>query len=292
MISAGSLRDVRVPGKVFLMGEYSVIQGGKALVTAIRPGIEYSLDHGQALSVHPESPLGVFQSEQNSILEIKLSSSESSLGLGSSTAELIAAEVFSNGSTEGARSTKALWNWYRNHFPRASGADLAVQYEALRSGAGLFEVENLETVHPLSGGPLLSQLYLFQASESQKLPTHVNLNQVRSVLPLREANLFVDRFRNALEHAGESDLKVLNEWAAYLQSHGLVTDFARSVQLALSRIDGVIGVKGCGAGLNDLFLVAMGGKYSFSEVNQRLAPVLNQFQLRPLGSVEELLWRK
>ena len=124
MISAGSLRDVRVPGKVFLMGEYSVIQGGKALVTAIRPGIEYSLDHGQALSVHPESPLGVFQSEQNSILEIKLSSSESSLGLGSSTAELIAAEVFSNGSTEGARSTKALWNWYRNHFPRASGATL------------------------------------------------------------------------------------------------------------------------------------------------------------------------
>jgi mevalonate kinase len=54
------LKAFEVPGKIVLMGEYSVIEGGCAIVAPIRPPFRYEIGFSKP---HPESPYGKYISE-------------------------------------------------------------------------------------------------------------------------------------------------------------------------------------------------------------------------------------
>jgi hypothetical protein len=78
-----------------------------------------------------------------------------------------------------------------------------------------------------------------------------------------------------------SDWKILDEWANELAQHGLETEWAHQVRAKLRAVSGVLGVKGCGAGLNDAFLVALHGQYDRGLLEQIIA----EQELQVLGTL-------
>jgi hypothetical protein len=273
----------KIPGKMFLMGEYSVIDGGKAIVAALNPRFEYSTAEGKLISIHKDSPLGKYLLQTNQKLNLRMSDEGLGAGFGTSTAELIAGMQFVNGVLP---QTAAILTWYRKEFPDASGADLAAQLESFHQNHALFEISNHQSVVPIGYTKQLQQILLFQVPPEEKLATHVNLKKARKPVPVEEANLFVDRLRTTLRTGDRAGFAVLTEWANWLSALGLETPFAQSVRSQFIRIPGVIGAKGCGAGLNDVFMVAIEENAS-AEAN--LMTVANEFKLRFLGNLGERL---
>ena len=278
-----------VPGKVLLMGEYSVIEGGRALYAAVKPGLQYSLEEGDELNPHPESPLGVFQNEMDQRIGLKRVSKSSGLGLGSSTADLIAGATFLLGR---ASETETLWSWHRKHFPKASGGDLAVQNEAMRTDHGFYSIENRKEIAALESTPLFAQIFLFQTSASHKQPTHVDLEKPRAAFDLVKANALVEKFEMGIQNKDEKSLAVLSVWADWLHTLGLETDFAHLVRSAFTSVPHVLGVKGCGAGLNDVFMVAVAKEGMSEKENSDFTRIASENSLHYLGNLQELLWKK
>ena len=182
--------------------------------------------------------------------------------------------------------TSAILSWYKKEFPQASGADLAIQLEALHQHNALFEVSNSQAVRAIGYTSELEQILLFQVPVENKLPTHQNLKQSRPPMPVEVANGFVDRLRDAFRDGNRAGLVVLTEWANWLSAMGLETELAKKIRSSFIQITGVIGAKGCGAGLNDVFMVAIEENAS---VEAQLMTVANEFKLRFLGNLGERL---
>lgn len=122
-----------IPGKTFLVGEYAVLVGGKALGVATTPYFETKVDQQPRTSVHPESAAGLFLKNIDQWpLEIdSVTSSYGQGGFGQSTAEYITAWFKYHRSLE----VKEMFRQYRALFMssssaqkmRPSGADLMIQ---------------------------------------------------------------------------------------------------------------------------------------------------------------------
>lgn len=278
------MEHFKVPGKVFLMGEYSVIEGGKAILATLNPAFEYSNTRGAAVSIHNDSPLGKYLTQTNQKLGLRMFDEGLGAGFGSSTAELIAGMQFVNGTIP---QTSAILSWYKKEFPQASGADLAVQLEALHQHHALFEVSNFQSVRAIGYTAELEQILLFQVPVEEKVATHQNLQKSRPSLPLDEANSFVERLRDTFRNGDRAGLTVLTEWANWLSAFGLETELAKKIRSSFIQIPGVIGAKGCGAGLNDVFMVAIEEN---AAVEAKLMTVANEYKLRFLGNLGERLW--
>jgi len=238
---------IQIPGKIFLFGEYAVMQGGEAVIAAISPHYQ-ALQEGQ---LHPDSPASVFMKERGMSASFQISQSPGP-GFGSSTAELIVA----NRLVADPLSSADLWAWYRERFHPASGADLAVQSTALKEGTGLYQFQILGDSYRIRKLEVpqffVSNCLVFQCPPSQKIPTHTHLeNQNDQSLQLQVSNDFIHRWLKGF------DPRQMNEWADYLARSGRESLFGHEVRKAFSSIAGVNGVKGCGAGMNDVFLVSM-----------------------------------
>jgi hypothetical protein len=293
------MASITVPGKVFLMGEYSVLQGGVALLAAMRPGYPFSYPareegafdttfRANLFEPHPESPLGryVDEAEEKQIFISKVAGSMTS-GFGTSTAELIAGVMADLGRLP---ETKRLWAWYRDTFPKASGADLAVQMDALRTKQSLFIFDHGDTRFLEPGGSgseksLASKIHLFQVESSQKLPTHEAMKQPIPQFDIAQCNAWVKRLADAFSVQQLEELKIFSEFAEYMHECGVETELARETRLKLSKHPGVVGVKGCGAGLHDVFLVAG----DFGSDHSVYAEASN-LRLKALGILEKHLW--
>ena len=281
---SSSVSQIRIPGKLFLMGEYSVIEGGSAILAAVQPGYGYEKSSEKSVLVDHSvagSPLSKYFKANACSFQIALTHPGLGAGFGSSTAEVIAAAVFNSHS-----SFAGLLEWYQAQFPETSGADLAVQIAAMKENHPLFEIANRGQGNAIAVHPLLSQIYLFQTPAAQKLPTHLDLKKNRPALDLVRSNTMVARLKQSLVSGDASGLVVLTEWAEYLSSLSLETDFAKKVRREFSSLPGIIGVKGCGAGLNDVFLVAAGKNNSPLELNT----IARDFNLKTLGNLAALLW--
>jgi hypothetical protein len=238
---------IQIPGKIFLFGEYAVMQGGEAVIAAVSP--HYRV-HGEG-RLHPDSPAALFLSEHGIPNSLEVTDGPGR-GFGSSTAELIAA----NQMILKPMNTADLWAWYRERFYPASGADLAVQSMALNEGTGFYQFQiqgDSFRIQKLTVPYLFqSNCLVFQCPPSQKIPTHNHLEKHSDdSLENQLANAFVHRWLSGF------DPRLMNEWAEYLAHSGRESLFARDVRKAFASIDGVVGVKGCGAGMNDVFLVSM-----------------------------------
>jgi len=70
---------------------------------------------------------------------------------------------------------------------------------------------------------------------------------------------------------------------------GLETEFARETRSRLKSTPGVLAVKGCGAGLNDCFIVVLDRNLE-SQDQGELTNRSNELNLKDLGSLKDLLW--
>jgi homoserine kinase len=286
-----------IPGKVFIIGEYSVLQGGRALIAALRPGYQILIGADAKQNIgnsadqvahlpHPQSPLGRYSNEVGKDFLFSIDADSMSAGFGSSTAELIAGVME---DVERLPETKRLWAWYKEQFPKTSGADLAVQMEALRSKRSLFEFDQGEA-SALIDVSLASHLYLFQVNPSQKLKTHEALNAAIPKLDIVKLNSLLDEVKSAFASNELQKLTALNTFADALHAQRLETPFAHEVRTAFAKEPNVLAVKGSGAGMNDAFLVVTRAEFSETKDMDALFKVAKSFHLIPCGRLKELLW--
>ena len=265
-----------------------MIEGGLAITCAIRPGFAIS-DSGNKTQVHPDSPAGVFLREfqtENGSWEIPgLNEKGSGAGFGSSTAELISAFIHTHGK---APEIQNLWPWFKEKFPQMSGADLATQIYAMRTGEAVFEVNAGFQLEPLSKrNSIFRNIQVFKTAPNLKIKTHEDLSVRRVPIHLGHLNHIVQQFKVALQNEDLSGCRAFTEFADALSSMGRESVYAGEVRKTFASIPGVLGVKGCGASLHDVFVVACEDRPGIGTAIEKVA---RDHDLASLGSLEALLW--
>lgn len=238
------LGEVLVPSKTFLLGEYSVLEGGPALVLAHGPYFEF--DPKSVTSFHPNSPAGRFSED------FKLKSFGfkdpylGAGGFGGSTAELILA----NKSSQTFKATKPLLQYYYGlpeHLEKPpSGADLACQNEFLGKKAGLlfFQKKPLDFKKinwPFKGLDFL----IYKTNRKVKTFEHLKGLKDKSFLDLKAiSNSAVEALNKKNQ---EGFLKLLKDFTAVQLSCGLLADETKAFLGKLNNVPNLAAARGCGA---------------------------------------------
>ncbi len=264
---------IEVPAKIFLIGEYLVLEGGDAVLEAIRPGyrFEFGTDIEGQLP-HPESPAGRLLSQAGSrVARFRLLGDSAPPGFGGSTAECLMAWKQIHGVWPEPDEVHA---WYRRNVPLASGADLLLQARKTRS-PGSWKTPGV-----------YDRMYLLERLNPSKRPTHEDLALERPPIRFEVLSSLVERFRNLLVNPVGGGFCVLGEYAEELSRTGRETDNARQIRKVLQDLDQVEGVKGCGAGLHDQFLMVL--KPGVSRASVSVA--VERAGLRIRGPLSECVW--
>ena len=278
-----------IAGKVFLLGEYAVLMGLPAVVAAVGPRFTLKGSVDQAtLKGTPGSPLDrliQFETKENRrdpILMEVVDPHHQRGGFGASTAEFaLAYMAYRNQGTpevQGSGKThwKKVWALYRSLMtdPHSqsvapSGADLVAQWQG---GVLFFDPTG---PHCMDLWPLMdwSGLLIFSATgiPGRKMATHRHLEDLR--LDSRAHDLLEVPLRDgvsAIEAGSFPKLgQAMTAYAEALASLGLETQAAKADREILSKLPGVLGVKGAGAGLSDSVLVALQNHSARDQVIER-----------------------
>lgn len=258
--AARSLTEVRpasVAGKVFLLGEYSVLAGYPALVAAVGPRFELAESAGEAAAIHPESPAGrllaTVAAANGGLIFNDPYRGEG--GFGASTAQFalfyarLAAERGWDLDPLSARRA------YRElAVGNPSGADLVAQWEG-----GVVEYEPLEErIAQRYGDADWSRLLVFSAAgqPGRKVATHDHLSALGGLDGAWVGELAAIT-RGALADLADRLGPAMRATAEVLAEVGLECEAARGDREAISRLPGVAGAKGAGAMLADIVIVWM-----------------------------------
>jgi mevalonate kinase len=256
--------SLSIPGKIFLIGEYAVLEGEPAWVAAVPPRFRWNLGPagGKPAGFHPDSAAAKFVRSvgRASTPGTFVDAWEGQGGFGGSTAEFAIAAYLAGvrDPLEAHRKYRDLHREHRpldraNSGPLPSGADLvaqwvggAIEWTPDDQGSGSFRsIEN-----ELCGLPFL----FFSATHlpDRKTKTHAHLEALaeKPIEGARFATLspVIELARSAL---AEKDLLTLGtaftRYAEALHELGLEAESAHADRSALAELPGVIGVKGCGA---------------------------------------------
>jgi mevalonate kinase len=268
------MKHIRVSSKTFLIGEYSVLNGGPALVLSHGPAFEIGFE-SQNSSFHPESPAGVWC--QRSGADIHAFSfvdpHNGRGGFGASSAQFLAAWLSVRGRSTHKSIAEILESLLlRDPLGRVSMTENAVA-ELLRDYRSTLK-------SPASGADLLAQLlgnvalidpnrrlweswsWVFEQftfsifRTGQKIQTHVHL---QGLDPSSSFALLEKHSRAAI--AAFYDLRAqafaaaINLFREELFSLGLEHPHTTGLVARLRECPEVVAVKGCGAMGADVVLV-------------------------------------
>ncbi len=289
--------SLTIPGKVFLIGEYAVLAGLPAWITAVAPRFSYAPENGKGIPLSPESPAGkLIGSLAPNIPAGKWEGNfidpwRGLGGFGRSTAEFACVAY-----AAGMRDPIDVWNKYRDltagdaaSFP-PSGADLVAQW----SGGTIEWDPEAKRITDLTAAVSRLPLLVFSAThlENRKTLTHVHLETL-SVARDRES--FVAELRKvlspSLQRAGaglrEGNAfeigKAFSDFASALSSLGLEAGIVKPEREALTRIPGVLGAKGCGALGTDAMLVMVDSLENHRRVDAIIEYAEREFGLKLLA---------
>lgn len=286
-----------IPGKVFLLGEYAVLEGALAWVAAVGPRFRFT--RGEGALFHPDSPAGRFLASRSGAFPLAGIWSdpwEGRGGFGGSTAEFAIAAY-----AAGIRDPLVAHAEYLSLFPkenRPSGADLiaqwvggAIEWKPAASGAGSFR--SLEEISTL---PLL----VFSATHlaERKTKTHFHLESLAAENREAEESRFssllpvLELARSGLER---KDLRTigaaLTRYAEALHELGLEAEAPHADRLAILERPGVLGAKGCGALQTDAMIVLLDdpkrAQETASFVEESLGLKLLSFGVLPEPGIRE-----
>ncbi len=283
------------PGKVFLLGEYAVLAGSPAVIAAVPPrfALQVARESKGAFTsaFHPQSPAGKLLdwAERIGVDEAKVSAIRDSGafadshggrgGFGGSTAEfaLVYQALSESGASGWDRDWHRVWKLYReltspregSAYAAPSGADLVAQW---LGGVVLFEMgfergpicERLDS--PRSRFDFRSVLVFSAAGQQgRKVSTHDHLSASAALRSAESVESLAMKLDPALDagisaiHAGDARAfgAALNAYGDALREAGLEIEATRRDREALSRMPGVVGVKGAGALQADAIVVAL-----------------------------------
>lgn len=249
--------NLSIPGKVFLLGEYSVLTGGRAILAAVGPRFQWTLSDREP-RFHPKSPAGKFLQTQKTKLKADFHDPhEGRGGFGASTAQFAFSFYAAQGEhRSGIDAWQAYRDLHRTDSVPPSGADLLTQWEG-----GICAVDYsqaLPSVRKLRPSSLEEQILVFTAThlEGRKVATHEHLRKAQWKAEwTADAVAIVGRAEVALaEDSGTEFGKALNDYAEFLAGHHLEAREAREDREAIASMKGVLGCKGTGALLSDVLI--------------------------------------
>ncbi len=242
-----------IPGKTFLVGEYAVLVGGKALGVATEPYFEADFKQKHFTTVHEKSAAGLFlKSIGQYDLQIHSVVSQYGVGgFGQSTAEFISAWFKQNLSQASEIPTvlKQIFNEYRDLFEinsemkklKPSGADLVTQL------LGKVTYFDPEVTHSKSLGWVFPELDFDIITTGVKVPTHdhlasLNLNSLEPLCDIAE-----DVLSAYLSVNQNSFLGSMCEWSSKLAELGLQHNHSLDLKKLLEKCPEIILAKPNGA---------------------------------------------
>jgi hypothetical protein len=256
-----------VPGKVFLLGEYAVLEGRQAVVAAVPP--RFGLGIGRATPI-ARSPAGRLLAAAGETLAHRLSDPHLGTGgFGASTAEFALHYRSLVSESPRARgwslSAEAVWAKYRElHAGEAlvpSGADLFVQWSG---GVVLFTPSRVSSSERLFPRSRLELLVLSAARQpGRKVATHEHLRDLAASPGLISAAAIAleapcARGIAALRAGDAAGLgRAFVEHAEALRALGLETPGTTQDREAFSGQPGVLGIKGSGALQADALVLSL-----------------------------------
>ena len=250
-------KQLSVPSKAFLVGEYSVLEGAPGIVATFAPrftlGSGVASDKEETLPLfHPESPAGrfLYDNPWEGIWEFN-DPHEGAGGFGGSTAEFLLAYAIAEIKRErppDANSVWDAWSRYKKLNPTASGVDLVAQW---LGGTVLVDTVK-KSAQKMAIGEIGKSILFFSASHQpdRKVKTHEHLKKkaVYSTAVSRILRELVMGAWDALSYDQASQLGLaMNEYGDTLRSAGLEISETTEDRRAIAKLAGVLGVKGTGA---------------------------------------------
>jgi mevalonate kinase len=254
----------RIPGKTFLVGEYSALVGGEALGLATRPYFQLSqaAAGSEFIVYHQESPAGLFAEKNNFKFNFEVKNPYQVGGFGQSTAEFIFSWFERNkendqvSKLEKPERIQNIFNDYLGLFDSAelknkkpSGADLVTQL------LGHVTHFNPEVYKSKSVTWPFSDLSFFVVSTGLKIKTHEHLDtlnrDVLNQLPEyghKVIQAFVDGNQNLF-------ISQLIAWSTKLEQMSLQHSDVLKFKDKLLKYNEIICIKPCGALGADVCLV-------------------------------------
>lgn len=286
------------PGKIFILGEYAVLNGYPAMIASVGPRFELRVRSAASdapdWSVAPQSPVARLLDWADRVgvgADHRLSFEDpfdGAGGFGASTAQFALAYRALADLSDWSKDWSVVWRLYRELMRSKreavppSGADLIAQWEG---GVPLFSGINQHcgTVEDLwDTGFDWSSVLVFSATRQagRKVATHDHLKS----LVERGTGIF-DVLEDPLDegiqavrgHDGLRLGRALDAYADALHHLGLESHATFLDRTELKRIPGVLGVKGAGAMQADSVLVLV------DPASQARAEVLDLAKARGLG---------
>jgi mevalonate kinase len=244
-----------IPGKTFLVGEYSVLLGGSALGLATSPFFEFSIVQKDATEFHPESPAGRLLASRHEKSDVQFFDSYSDLGVyggfGRSTAEFLAA--YSPELLKRKKSAFEILQTYKNLHSdqkvKPSGMDLVFQ---LLGGVTLAD-QKLNLFQNFDWN--FSNLDFLLISSGLKVQTHDHLAQLdpESLTELPDlSNLICGLYA---ENNEAEFLYQMKQWCELLKAKKIIHDNSLQIRSELESFNPIKLVKPCGALGADVLIV-------------------------------------
>lgn len=242
---------IKIPGKIFIGGEYAALKGFPALTVAVNPCFEFESNRSAANPFHPQSPAGLIN---KNIKGDFFDPYKNRGGMGRSTAEFLAATYSHNRKWE-------IWESYRNllscgepahrqtHRQTPSGVDLLTQITG-----GYCLTQTTEKSIKKSDWPF-EKLDWVALVTGNKIKTHEHLAKPLSLdwALLEKFNFsVVESFQNAQE---DHFIQSLNLWRQFLLNSQLEVPTTTELIEFFMDINGVKAAKGCGAMGSDVVLI-------------------------------------
>ncbi|MBY0555173.1 hypothetical protein K2P97_11635 [bacterium] len=242
-----------VPGKTFLVGEYSVLLGGSALGLATKPcfKIEYST---LPADFHSESPAGLYLKKHSKSLSASIHDPYASKGVtggfGKSTSEYFAA-IIPDLLKEKKHFSDILKEYRDLHTQKTkpSGIDLAFQYfgNICLADPAIQFYQNF--------GWHFENLDFYILSTGLKVATHEHIKNL-DLESLKELPKLSDKITRVYAENKEFEfLALMKEWCELLKKHGLTHTNTLDIIARLEDCSQIKLAKPCGALGADVIIV-------------------------------------
>lgn len=290
--STSQNRIFKCGGKVILLGEYAVLDGGMCLVAATKPEFQLEVKKTSTMGFKhpfdPNSPAGLLVSQTLNQHVDKLAGNEliwtdpydTPIGVGSSSAQFVLthqALCYLTGQPDPVAEDLLQDYWYTvsdTQGLRPSGADIISQSF---NSTVLFRNSPFYSEVMAAVPTTIKESQFWLAYTGSKLKTHEHLQGLyQRNFPhgefsdmLRELN---DLTANGVNHWRQGDMisfgKVMNQYQDCLSEYNLSANHALTSQiLSAQKWPGVFGAKGCGAQGGDCVLLLI-NKDNFTEVKE------------------------
>lgn len=254
-----NLANFSYPGKVFILGEYGILAGSRAVVATVSQKFQFA-EGGN--SFYAESPAGKWLSRFPKAPSLRCVDSTPAIlsagGFGASTAQFLAAYSLTSGEHDFASSAylQKCWRDYREITGgKASGADLIAQ--AVGKPV-LVQIKNVgipsETIEwntvDLQGIPVF--IFSVAHQEGRKVATHLHLDQENQSLKdtnwIQDLDLIVTSGVHAIQNKDFIKIgKCFTDFSQALRNKNIELDKTAEDLTKLMQVKGVLGAKGCGA---------------------------------------------